>query len=294
MLLKELSYVRPNSVEEAIELLNTYPDAGILAGGQSLINVLKMRIGAYSTLVDISALKELQQIRESMGFISLGAATTYDDIIHSPTIMLNRPILAETAIRIADQQVRNRGTIGGNCCYNDPTCHFPPLLTAMGATMLIAGKDKRSEMTAEEFFTGYYQTALEPGELLVDIRIPKPQRPYGDAFVPLSVGGTDVLNAVTVTAHLELNAEGKLTEVRLVAAGVGPRPLRMTAIEKVLDGQPYHLSDVASAVATFDISALEPPSDVHASGEYRRQMVPVLTERALKTALEQVGRGYRE
>lgn len=294
MLLKEISYVRPNSVDEAVALLNSYPEAGILAGGQSLINVLKMRIGAYSTLVDISALEELKQIRDSAEFISIGAATTYDDIIHSPVIMVSRPILAETAFRIADQQVRNRGTIGGNCCYNDPTCHFPPLLTAMGATMQVYGSDGMREMSAEEFFVGYYQTALASGQILAGIRIPKPKRPYGDAFVPLSVGGTDVLNAVTVTAHVELDEPGTLTAVRVVATGVAPQPLRMTSVEDFVHGQTGQFSDLAGAVATFDMSSLEPPSDVHASGLYRRRMVPVLARRALKTALEQVRRGYRE
>ena len=294
MLLKELEYVRPGSVEEAVTLLSTIPDAGILAGGQSLLNVLKMRIGSYTTLIDISRLEELQTLTESDKDLHIGAGVTYRAILRSMELLIHRPILAHVAGRIADQQVRNRGTIGGNCCYNDPTCHFPPLLVALGAEMEILGPRGARAVPADQFFLSYYQTALTAGEMLVSIRIPKRQERTGDSFSPLSVGGTDVLNVITSTCTVTLTGANRVESLSLVVAGAGERPLRLSIIETTLNGNHGTAQEIRNAVDQLDLASLEPPGDVHASAEYRRAMVPVMARRAIESALKDARRGSHD
>ena len=291
MLLRELEYVRPDTLDEAIEALNTLPDAGILAGGQSLVNVLKLRIGGYATLIDISRLSELKQIEQVEGYLKIGAGVTYHQLINSWEVVLSRPYMAQVAKRIADQQVRNRGTVGGNCCYNDPTCHLPPYLTALGATFEIQGKDGQREVAADDFFRGYYQTALEPGEMLISIGVPVALAGQGDGFSPLSVGGTDVLNVVTGAATAALNNEGCISNLRVVLTGASEKPLRLTTVEEALLGKKGSLSELDDAFALVDLGAFDPPDDVHASAEYRRAMAPVMARRALEEALRGARRG---
>lgn len=291
MLLKELDYVRPETVEEAIHLLNTLPDAGVLAGGQSLINVLKLRIGGYSTLVDVSRIPALREIRVDEDTLVIGAGVTYDELMQAMEVVMARPILPEVAYRIADQQVRNRGTVGGNCCYNDPTCHFPPILTAIGATFDVQGLQGTRSIAAEDFFISYYQTAIDHGEMLVAIRVPRVQEGDGDGFAPLSVGGTDVLNIITGAASVNLNQEGRLARVRVVVTGASERPLRLTTVEEALCGTEGHADDRDRAFALLDLSAFDPPEDVHASAEYRRAMVPVFARRAVDQAFSHARRG---
>lgn len=294
MLLKELAYVRPETVDEAIELLTALPDAGILAGGQSLVNVLKLRIGGYSTLIDVSRIAALRTIQLSDNEITIGAGVTYDELIHSMDVMMGRPILPEVAYRIADQQVRNRGTVGGNCCYNDPTCHFPPILAAIGATFDVQGPAGTRSVTAEDFFVSYYQTALEHGEMLVGIRVPRVRDGDGDGFAPLSVGGTDVLNIITGAATVNVNNEGRLTSLRVVVTGASEQPRRLETVEKALCGTEGREDELEMAFSALDVSVFDPPGDVHASSEYRRDMVPVFTRRAVETALRNARRGYRD
>nr|WP_243239534.1 xanthine dehydrogenase family protein subunit M [Sulfobacillus harzensis] len=293
-MLKELEYVRPETVDEAVYLLNTLTDAGILAGGQSLVNVLKLRIGGYSTLVDISRLSELKEIEVSDEDVHIGAGVTYDELIRSPEVAMARPILPAVATRIADQQVRNRGTVGGNCCYNDPTCHFPPILTALGATFIIRGPGGEREVAAEDFFVSYYQTAIEHGEILTTIRVPRQRPGQGDGFAPLSAGGTDVLNIITGASSVQLSASGKVEDLRLVVTGAGERPMRLASVEKSLLGTDGESTALDTAFDALDVAMFEPPEDVHASAEYRRAMVPVFARRAVEQALSNARRGLNE
>lgn len=294
MLLRELEYVRPDSVDEAIALLNVLPDAGILAGGQSLVNVLKLRIGGYSTLVDISRLSELKAVQVAEAEIRIGAGVTYDEVIQSLEVGMARPILPEVASRIADPQVRNRGTVGGNCCYNDPTCHFPPMLTALGAIFVVRGADGTREVAAEDFFVSYYQTAMEHGELLTAIRVPRQAPGQGDGFASLSVGGTDVLNIITGAATVQVSADGAIHELRVVVAGASERPLRLKSVEKALEGTDGGAAALDAAFNTVDGAVFDPPDDVHASAEYRRAMAPVFARRAVDQALTNARRGFNE
>src|ERR1700759_4309231 len=172
MLLREVGYARPRSLAEAIELLADDDGARALAGGQTLVNVMKARAGSPDVLIDLNGIEELRGIDLAAdGTLSIGAMTTYSEIVESAEARA-RPIIGEVCAQIADVQVRNRGTIGGNICTNDPTNHLPPLVAALGARMTIAGADGERTIDSEEFFLGVYLTAVAPGELLTKITIP--------------------------------------------------------------------------------------------------------------------------
>ena len=264
MLLREVEYARPASVQEALRLLGANDGARALAGGQTLINVMKARAASPDVLVDLANLKELRGIDLGAdGTLELGAMTTYSDIVESAEARA-RPILGEVCNQIADVQVRNRGTIGGNVCSNDPTNHLPPLLVAIGATMTIAGADGERTVPADEFFLGVYLTAAGPGELLTKITVPA-GKSDGFASVPIGRDGTCIVN---VAASLS-NGSARL------AIGC------VDAVPVVLTPASTSDEDVSTAVKGAD---LDPPSDVHASADYRRHLAGVLAGRAVGQA----------
>src|SRR5436309_3953371 len=243
MLLREVEYARPASVQDALRLLAERDGARALAGGQTLINVMKARAASPDMLVDLHDLDDLRGIElGSDGTLELGAMTTYSDIIDSAEARA-RPILGEVCDQIADVQVRNRGTIGGNVCSNDPTNHLPPLLVAIGATMTIVGKDGERPVTAEELFPGVYMTAVGPGELLRKISVP-PGKSDGFASVPIGKDGTCIVN---VAASRDGGA------VRLAIGCVDSVPV---LVEPASTGD----DDVRTAVQRAN---LDPPWDVH-------------------------------
>jgi carbon-monoxide dehydrogenase medium subunit len=263
MLLREVAYAKPQSLAEALEILAADDGARALAGGQTLINGMKARAGSPDTLVDLNGLEELKGIElGSDGTLELGAMTTYSEIIASSEARA-RPIVGEVCAQIADVQVRNRGTIGGNACTNDPTNHLPPLLAALGARFMIAGAGGERTVTAEEFFLGVYLTAVGTGELLTRITIPA-GRNDGFAAVTLGVEGTCI-----VSAAASLNGS-----VRLALGCVDAVPVVLS---------PSSTDPDAVRQAVRDAS-LDPPSDVHASSDYRRHLAEVLAVRAIERA----------
>jgi carbon-monoxide dehydrogenase medium subunit len=266
MLLAEVEYARPASVGEALRLLSEHDGARPLAGGQTLINVMKARAASPDVLVDLQDLHELQTIELGPdGTLELGAMATYNDVIDSAEARA-RPILGEVCAQIADVQVRNRGTVGGNVCSNDPTNHLPPLMVALGATMTIASAGGERTVPAEEFFLGVYLTAAGPGELLTKISIP-PGRSDGFAAVTIGKDGTCIVNAA---ASLD---------------GGTPR-IAIGCVEAV---PVVVLPDSAEEQAVRDAvrsSSFEPPADVHASADYRRHLAEVLAARAIRQASE--------
>src|SRR5919108_891500 len=194
MLLREVEYARPASVPEALRLLSEHEGARPLAGGQTLINVMKARAASPDVLVDLQDLDELKGIElGSDGTLELGAMVTYTELLASAEARA-RPILGEVCAAIGDVQVRNRGTVGGNVCTSDPTNHLPPLMITLGATMTIAGADGERQVPAEDFFLGVYMTATGPGELLTKISVP-PGRADGFAAVTIGKEGTCIANA---------------------------------------------------------------------------------------------------
>ena len=267
MLLREVAYARPTAVEEAVGLLADDPSARALAGGQTLINVMKARIASPEVLVDLNGLEELTTIELGAdGALELGAMVTYSRLISSAECRA-RPILGEVAAQIADVQVRNRGTVGGNVCANDPTNHLPPLLVVLGATMTITGREGERTVPAEEFFLGVYVTAAGPGELLTKVTIP-PAEGAGDGFASVTVGrdGTGIVNVAA-----SVNGGARL------AVGC------VAAVPVLVQTEGADEDAVREAVRA---AALDPPSDVHASAEYRRHLAEVLAARAVRQASE--------
>ncbi len=265
MLLRELDYARPGSVDEAVKLLGAREDARALAGGQSLVNVMKTRVASPELVVDLNRIEALRGIANDGGALVIGSMTTYAAIVASPEVAAIRPILAEVARTIADVQVRNRGTIGGNVCSNDPTNHFPPLLAALEAELTIRGTNGERTVSAEEFFEGVYLTAVQPGELLTNVRIPaKGDARDGWAAATLGVEGTGIVNvAATVSGGT----------ARIAIGCVAATPVVVTAS-----------ADETAIRDAVRSANLDPPSDVHASADYRRHLAEVLAARAVNGA----------
>jgi carbon-monoxide dehydrogenase medium subunit len=266
VLLREVEYARPGSVDDALRLLGANDGARALAGGQTIVNVMKARAASPDVLVDLNGLEALRSIeRADGGGLRLGAMATYTQLMLDPTVAEERPVVAEVAAQIADVQVRNRGTIGGNVCSNDPTNHFPPLMAALGATMTLVGPGGEREVPTAEFFLGVYLTAVGPGELLTAITLPAGGRD-GFAAVTLGADGTCIVNAA---ASLDGDPRVAIGCVDAVPVLVLPQG-----------------TDDDSVRAAVRDAGLQPPSDVHASAEYRRHLAEVLAVRAVRAASE--------
>lgn len=262
MLLREVEYAKPSSVAEALAMLRANDGARALAGGQTLINVMKARAASPDALVDLNGLGELKGIELGAdGTLSIGPMTTYAELIDSAEARA-RPILGRVCSQIADVQVRNRGTIGGNLCSNDPTNHLPPLMAAIGAELTITGQRGERTMPAAGFFLGVYMTAVEQGELLTRISIPAGKRD-GFAAVTLGVDGTCIVNAAA-------SANGVL-RIALGCVDAVPVLIEAESPDTVREG--------------VRAARLQPPSDVHASSEYRAHLAEVLAERAARQAV---------
>jgi aerobic carbon-monoxide dehydrogenase medium subunit len=263
MLLREVEYARPASVQDAVRLLSEHDGARALAGGQTLINVMKARAASPDVLIDLQDLQELKGIDlASDGTLGLGAMVTYSEVMASAEARA-RPILGEVCAQIADVQVRNRGTIGGNVCSNDPTNHLPPLMVALGATMHIVGSSGERAVPAEEFFLGVYMTAAGPGELLTKISVP-PGKSDGFAAVAIGKDGTCIVNAAA-----SVNGSAR------IAIGC------VDAVPVLLQPDSAEDDAVRSAVRG---AKLDPPSDVHASADYRRHLAEIVAVRAVAQA----------
>jgi carbon-monoxide dehydrogenase medium subunit len=269
MLLRQVEYARPETVDEAVRLLASREDARALAGGQSLVNVMKTRVAAPELVVDLNRIKELRTIETGAnGELVIGAMVTYDELIRSPEVQAARPILAEVAQTIADVQVRNRGTVGGNLCVNDPTNHLPPLCATTGATMTIRALEAERPVSSDEFFQGVYLTAVTPGEMLTRVTIPVRAAGEGDGWASVTLGkeGTGIVNVAATVRD---------GQARIAIGCVSATPI-------VVEAEADEVS-VRKAVADAD---LDPPSDVHASADYRRHLAQVLAWRATSQALE--------
>lgn len=276
MLLREVEYARPATVEEAVSLLATYDGARALAGGQTIVNVMKARAASPDVLVDLADLTELRTIGFSGdGLLELGAMVTYAQLVGSSEVEVARPILAEVARTIADVQVRNRGTVGGNVCVADPTNHLPPLLVALDARFTIRGSESERTVPADEFFVGVYMTAVGEGELLTKVFVP-PSSGAGDGFAGLTIGkhGTYVANAAATVSD---------SGVRVVLGCVDAVPVRATAMEEALAAGDLSEEAVKAAAEGLGTS-LDPPSDAHGSADFRRHLAEVSAVRAVLQA----------
>jgi len=286
MLLKSVEYVRPDTVAEALGVQRSNVGAAPLAGGQSLTNILKQRVASVDLLVDISALAELRTItRTAEGVIEIGSCVTYDEIDHSREVRAGHDIVARVASHIEDQQIRNRGTIGGNCCLSDPTNNLPPLLVALDSTMNVRSAGGSRQIAAEDFFKGYFLTALEPGELLTSITIPPLLSGVGAGYVTVAVAA-DSKAIVRSAVRVEVN--GVILEARVVLARVASVPIRHQGMEDALRGASPTAESVLAAAAAIG-SDVDPIADSHGTSQYRREMARVVARRAVMEAIAEGG-----
>jgi len=283
-------YHRAASVEEAVRLLSLHgDDAKLLAGGHSLIPLMKLRLARPAHLIDIARAPELQGIREESGRLVVGAATTHRALASSAAVRRSLPMLAEAAAGIGDVQVRGRGTIGGSLAHADPAADLPAVVLALDAELVAVGVGGERIIPAEGFFQGLMATALGPDEVLREIRFPLPPPRTGSAYVKHEHPASRYA-LVGVAAVLELDAAGPVGRARVALTGVGTRAVRAGAVERALGGlEPTDATLGAAADRATD--GLELHADRSGPVEYRRNLVRVYTHRALEAALARARAG---
>ena len=276
------AYHRPKSLAEAVGLLaDLGEDARPLAGGHSLIPMMKLRLAAPEHLVDLRAIGDLKGIRAEGGDIVIGAMTTQHELIGSDLLAGKLPILRETSLSIADPQVRYVGTLGGNVANGDPGNDMPAVMLCLGATYHLAGKGGERRVAAREFYQGAYFTALEAGEILTAIRIPVPPAGHGHAYEKLKRKIGDY--ATAAAAVILTLAGGKIASCAIALTNVGETPLFAEAAAKLLIGSALEPAIVKQAVAAAE-AITAPASDNRGPAAYRRKMAGVMTARALAAA----------
>lgn len=279
-------YHRASSAEEALDLLARHPGARLLAGGHSLIPMMKLRLAQPAALIDIGRVKELAGVSEDGGSIRIGALTSHAELAASTALREHCPILAEAASKIADPQVRNKGTIGGNIAHADPASDLPAVLVALGATVHLRGKDGERGVPATEFFVDLLTTSLAEDELITAIEVPRLGAGTGSAYLKVEhpASGYAVCGAAAVVT-LE---NGTCSAASLAFNGVTATPLAARAVADALVGSDAGDATIAEAVAA-KLSVPEPMSDLHASGDYRTALAAAYGKRALAAARDRAG-----
>jgi carbon-monoxide dehydrogenase medium subunit len=279
------SLIVPSTVEEALDALSRYgEEAKVLAGGHSLIPLMKLRLASPKYLIYIGKIQGLSYIREEAGKISIGCMTTHAMIESSDLLRKKNLLLSETASKIGDLQVRNMGTIGGSLAHADPAADYPAAITALEGEIVARSVKGERVIKAQEFFKGPFSTALRSDELLVEVRVPSMEGYFGTAYEKLVFRATDFA-IVGVAAVLELDRGGAIQRARVALTGVGSTPVRAKSVEEELIGKQAS-KDLIVKVSARASEGLNPPSDVRASSEYRKAMAAVMTKRALLRALE--------
>jgi carbon-monoxide dehydrogenase medium subunit len=277
-------YLRPASLAEAVRLLNERgEEVKVLAGGQSLIPLMKLRLASPALVLDIGRLPELQGIRETQEGIEIGAMARHVEIQNSELLARECPLLPETASEVGDIPVRNRGTFGGSLAHADPTGDFPAAVLALDAALIATSVAGSRSVSAKDFFVDLMMTALEPNEILTRIVIPRSRANTGSAYVKMRQQASGFA-IVGVASVVRLDGAGKIEEVRVAVTGVGPIAYRATAVEERLLGQaPYERSISTACFLAAD--GVDVSEDLHASSEYRRELAAVFTCRSLEKAV---------
>jgi aerobic carbon-monoxide dehydrogenase medium subunit len=284
MIPKKFDYFLPSTVEEAISILKETEESKVLAGGQSLLALMKLRLASPPALVDISRLSdELAYVRNAADHVAIGALTTHDTIEHDETLKREFTILSEAASKIGDQQIRNRGTIGGSCCHADPSADMPTALLAVDPQFVAKGIARERLIPAAEFFADTFTVSLEKGELLVEVRLMHLPPHTGSAYMKHSLREGDFA-IVGVGAVVSTDGGERCVDARISLGAVGPTPLRASKAESYLRGKVLDESTIAEASAIAQ-EGLKPTADIHGSSEYRREMVKVFTSRTLNLAM---------
>jgi carbon-monoxide dehydrogenase medium subunit len=277
-------YHAPKTLEEALRLLERHGDeAKVLAGGHSLLPLMKLRLAAPRYVIDLGRLRGMSYIREENGQIAIGALTTHAEVETSALLLMRCPLLPETAAEIGDVQVRNRGTLGGSLAHADPAADYPAAILALDAEIIAASTDGTRTIPAREFFVDMLTTQLRPGEILSQVRLPRLAPRTGMAYCKLHQPASGFA-IVGIAARVTLGKGGKIESAAVGITGVGPKAYRAKAVEKSLHGKkptPKLLAEAARLAA----QGVEPLSDLHASAEYRREMAVVFARRALERAV---------
>ena len=273
-------YVRAASVEEALEAL-AGPDTKIIAGGQSLVPMLNLRLARPARLVDVNRVPGLDALEDAGGGLRIGALVRHTRLLTEPLVRERAPLLAEAAAQIGHVAIRNRGTCGGSLAHADPTAELPAAMVALDARFLLRSRDWERWIPASEFFVASYVTSAREDEMLVEVVVPP--RPAGEGWSFREVNMREGDFAVVAAAALTGVAGGRLARPRIVWCGAGFRPLSAPGLEGRLDGMALEGTDFR-AMASEALAELEPPSDHRASREYRRAALAELTERALREA----------
>lgn len=273
------AYVKPASLAETFELIERYgEDARLLAGGQSLVAALNMRLAAPRVLIDIGGLREFAGINVMEGTLTIGALTRHRDVERSPEIARHLPLLHQALPHIAHAAVRNRGTFGGSIAFADPAAELPACSLALDAKFLIASKERARRVAAREFFKGLYETAMEPGEILLAGEFPVLESGYRSAFQELARRHGDYA-IVGLAAHGRL-ANGVLSDVRLAYFGVGATPVLARNAAAAFEGKAFSDAAVSAAQAALEHD-LEPSDDIHHSAAAKMHLARVLTGRVM-------------
>jgi carbon-monoxide dehydrogenase medium subunit len=285
MIPPSFEYLRPATVPEAIALLEQHgEDAKILSGGQSLIPMMKLRIARPAYLIDINRIPGLAYIKEEGGFLKIGGLTREADLEASALIRSKYPILLETTQVIADPQVRNLATVAGNLAHGDPANDHPATMLALGAQVVAAGSHGERVIPIEEFFVSLFTTALEPGEILTEIRVPVPAARTGGAYFKLERKVGDFATAAAA-AQVTLDANGVVQKVGIALTNVGPTPIKARKAEEFLRGKKPDAATIRLA-AQYAADESQPSADLRGPVEYKKGLVKELTRRALTRSVE--------
>ena len=287
MIPPEFDYHAPASLDEALELLGSLNDPKILSGGQSLLPMLKLRLASPANIIDIGRIPGLDGIAEEDGVLRIGALVTETELERAPEVAARYPILLDTARVIADPLVRNRATVCGNIAHGDPANDHPATMLALGAEVVATGPDGERAIAIDDFFHGFFTTALSPGEILTELRIPAPPARSGGAYVKLErkVGDYAVAGAAV---QLEIAEDGTIAGAGIGLTNLGIAPIRASGAEAALSGRVPDAGAIADAAAAA-ADAADPIADRRGSVEYKKNMARVLTGRAIGQALERAG-----
>jgi aerobic carbon-monoxide dehydrogenase medium subunit len=284
MIAQEFEYIRPNSLAEALQLLQD-GSAKVLAGGMSLIPLMKLRLAAPDRVVDIGRLAELNYIREEGGSIHIGAGVTHEQIASAPQLRSRCPLLAETAARIGDPQVRNRGTIGGSVAHADPAADYPAALYALDTQVVVTGTGGDRTLSLDDFLIDTFTTALEPGEIVREIIVPVESQSAGYNYQKVLQPASGF--ALVGIAVRLVKEGGNISMVRVGVTGLAPKPFRAGNVEAALQGKAGTAEDLqhASALIAEDVDANR---DIHASANYRKHLARVYCMRAFAVASSRI------
>lgn len=276
-------YVRAASVDEAVAALAANPDeAKVLAGGHSLLPLMRLRLAAPGVLVDVGRIAELHGVREEGDHVVVGATTTHYEVVHDGLLGQHVPVVPFTTAKVGDSQVRHRGTHGGSLAHGDAAGDLPAVALACGAEMVVQGSGGRRTVPAAEFFVDYLETALQPDDVLVEVRWPKFDSSWGYDYQKFARSAQAW--AIVGAAALVRRSNGQISEARIGLTNMGAVPHRATATESALAGADSDATTLRTAAEAAD-QGTDPPVDLNAKPDYRRQLARVLTRRALEAAV---------